>query len=93
MIHVYLTNQNSHKKHVRNAHVPLPWPSLESHHSEKRQHGVTNIVKVKIVSLPFSLLFLLPPQNIPRVSVYASKMIKVVILYKTIAYALLQYGM
>ena len=76
MIHVYLTNQNLQKKHERNAHVHLPWPSLESHHSEERQHGVTNIVKVKVVSLPFSLLFLLSHQNILRVSVYASKMIK-----------------
>ena len=36
----------------------LPWPALECHDSEKRQHGVTNIVKIEVVSFPFSLVFL-----------------------------------
>jgi len=76
IIQVCLTNQNSRKKQERNAHAHSPWPSLEGHDSEERQHGVTNIVKVEVVSFPFSLFFLLSPKNILRVSACATKRIK-----------------
>lgn len=39
-------------------HAHLPWPPFEGHDSKQRQHGVTNIVKIEIVSLPFSLFLL-----------------------------------
>lgn len=43
-----------------------PWPSLKGHNSKQREHGVTNIVKVKVMSLPLSLHFLKPNSNLMK---------------------------
>lgn len=43
---------------VGSTHAHSPWPSLEGHHCKQRQHGVTNIVKIEVVSFPLPLLFL-----------------------------------